>query len=564
MLRDFSQPSAPFTPYRSHNPPSMNSRHPASSSTHPPPLHGPHPLQNQPYGPFVAPPQPPLGVESVPGSFTYPSAYVHQGQQETGPVSSPLHPSYPSILHPAAPVYPFQQRPPDGTTHFSGTSPRSPSFQPRYPHPNQYPSAPHRSTGGSSATPQASVNPPLYPRKSQFPPVNYPSSTNSPYGYYMQPYPPSQMYPAPYPPPFEPNFGPMSDSDARQVGWWYPSHTVPVPPQFKGGPAAYPPYPGPSLLFRPIEPSYSSGPSPTSSQPLSPIRPQSQPSPTHSSLSPSPRIHGPSLSASPHPASTSLKEKPVKRRSYHPNPPAYRSEWVMWVGNVPLNATHDELWRFFNKSASSEDDPGVLSIFLISRSNCAFVNYASEHHLTAAIARFNGKELRTADSRCPKLVCRVRKKEDDLTAGVGGQRGSGIHTNWIKEQKAKQEKGMVLSGGAAPGVGVSAAQKFGLRDPVMANIEGSSTFNESEAQKRQSRQSSSFDSTSGSFASTNSSFLARYFPKRYFILKSLTQVFPKLLPSPLQQDLTKTLYSLIWISVLRKGYGRRKSTMRGS
>ena len=188
----------------------------------------------------------------------------------------------------------------------------------------------------------------------------------------------------------------------------------------------------------------------------------------------------------------------------------------MWVGNVPLNATHDELWRFFNKPASSDDDTGVLSIFLISRSNCAFVNYASEHHLMAAIARFNGKELRTTDSRCPKLVCRVRKKEDDLTAGVGGQRGSGIHTNWVKEQKMKQEKGMVPPG-AAPGT-----QMFG---PITPKTEA---LNENEGQKRQSRHSSSLDSTSGSFASTNSSFLARYFPKRYFILKSLTQVFPQL------------------------------------
>lgn len=511
----------------------MSSRHPASS-IHPPPLHGPYPSQNQPYGHFV---QPPLGVASAPGPFTYPSAYAHQGQQETGPVSSPIHPGYPPILHPAAPIYTFQQLPTDEATNFPGPLSRSPSFHPRYPHPNQYPSPPHRNSAASSVTPQSSVNPPLYTRKDQYSPINYPSSTNSPYGYYMQPYP--QMYHAPYPPPFESN--PMSDSDSRQAGWWYPSHTVPIPPQFKSGPAAYPPYP---LLFRPIEFSYSSGPSPPSSQPLSPLRPLSQPSPTHSSLSPSPRIHGPSLSASPHPTPTSLKEKPIKRRSYHPNPPAHRSEWVMWVGNVPLNATHDELWRFFNKVASSEDDTGVLSIFLISRSNCAFVNYASEHHLMVAIARFNGKELRTTDSRCPKLVCRARKKEDDLTAGVGGQRGSGIHMNWVKEQKAKQEKGMILSGGAAPGVissGVSPAQKFGPRDPIVPKIEGSSTLNETETQKHQSKQSSSFDSTSGSFASTNSSFLARYFPKRYFILKSLTQVFPRLFPSPLRQDLTKTL-----------------------
>ncbi|KAF8963018.1 YT521-B-like domain-containing protein [Flammula alnicola] len=179
------------------------------------------------------------------------------------------------------------------------------------------------------------------------------------------------------------------------------------------------------------------------------------------------------------------------RRSYHPNPPAHRSEWVMWSGNVPSDATHDELWRFFAQQPQQMDDEGnssgVLSIFLISRSNCAFINYESEDQLLRAIVRFNGIPLRPNDSRCPRLVCRVRRKDDDLKAGVGGQRGMGMHTKWVQEQKGKAREA--------------------ASDP--SELKRSSNVKHS--------------SSSGSYSSTNSSFLGRHFPKRYFILKSLTQ-----------------------------------------
>ena len=144
----------------------------------------------------------------------------------------------------------------------------------------------------------------------------------------------------------------------------------------------------------------------------------------------------------------------------------------MWAGNVPSDATHDELWRFFNSppspgsgssvsagaqsagARSTQSAPagpigsssivtatpestgslpataadsvhgGVSSIFLIARSNCAFVNFSSETHLLAAVQHFNGVPLRPGDPRCPRLVCRARGREDNLKAGVGGQRGA--------------------------------------------------------------------------------------------------------------------------------------------
>jgi hypothetical protein len=122
-----------------------------------------------------------------------------------------------------------------------------------------------------------------------------------------------------------------------------------------------------------------------------------------------------------------------------------RSEWVMWVGNVPGDASLNELYSFFGQGppipeeertaaggkdlASTETLPqvegvalepttgdetdvartdigvgvgglsGVVSVFLISRSNCAFVNYVSEASLQRGVDYFNGRPLRDPQVR---------------------------------------------------------------------------------------------------------------------------------------------------------------------
>ncbi|KAF8349585.1 YT521-B-like domain-containing protein [Amanita rubescens] len=198
-------------------------------------------------------------------------------------------------------------------------------------------------------------------------------------------------------------------------------------------------------------------------------------------------------------------EKPLIRRSYHPKPPPQRSEWTMWAGNVPSDATDEEAWRFFEqlpsrRSNTSEPSP-VVSVFLINRSNCAFVNYDAEAHLKEAIEHFSGRQLRPEDPRCLKLLCRVRRKDDDLKAGVGAQRGMGIHSNWIKEQKAKRDRGESSD------------------RPLVRMMSSLSVSSSDEEHRRRSQ----LKSNSSSYSSTSSSDLALYFPKRYFILKSLTQ-----------------------------------------
>ena len=260
----------------------------------------------------------------------------------------------------------------------------------------------------------------------------------------------------------------------------------------------------------------------------------------------------------------------------------------MWVGNVPSDATHDELWDFFNQPAPVHALPpgtsamlssrhiqlsppniekgtdknnkekvdvwgGVSSVFLITRSNCAFVNFNTEEHLECAVAHFNGKPLRAKDPRCPRLVCRVRRRDDDLKAGVGGQRGIGLHMRWVAEQKGRErerergkERERTESGRGQAGEGAREEQDNIDRPPTSPSIYlapsispdpsppipaaspiddlplgPNSPARGSPGERDVPRQGSSGDR---SFASTNSSFLATHFPKRYFILKSLTQV----------------------------------------
>ncbi|RPD62268.1 hypothetical protein L226DRAFT_458757 [Lentinus tigrinus ALCF2SS1-7] len=252
----------------------------------------------------------------------------------------------------------------------------------------------------------------------------------------------------------------------------------------------------------------------------------------------------------------SALDRPALRRPYHPNPPAHRSEWVMWAGNVPSDATHDELYRFFNSppspvsssdsqsvgarstqsapagpapstittSSTSTDSVygGVSSVFLIARSNCAFINFHSELHLQAAIRNFNGAPLRPNDPRCPRLVCRVRGREDDLKAGVGGQRGAGIHVRWVKDKRERDREAARRRSASISSEQVTTPSSSPT-DPVHIMAGLSISSDEEAGYGRRVRRPEPHSSSSGSYASTNSSILTAYFPKRYFILKSLTQ-----------------------------------------
>ncbi|KAF5377960.1 hypothetical protein D9615_006703 [Tricholomella constricta] len=488
--------------------------HGSSAAFQPSPLHYINPPlpydQRSGYRQYVMSSQPSLNMDHPLPPFPYSHPYDHHfGLPDNNRVSQNIHANYQSMLQPPS-AFHYQRHSPDGASnaHHAFTSAKAPSI---YGQHQVNTSPPIHSPPPPNPTVQSGSHAP-YAATGIFHPLNY--SSTAPYGH-----PPVQAYTASPPiysqyahAPYVPHFAPSSDTERGT--WWYMPHaaaTVTPQQQYDNGTASYQShYPIPYMRHE-VEPFSShaaSSPTSSSAYPMSPIRPTS------------PVPH--STSRTGHPETNNRSppvEKPLVRRSYHPNPPAHRSEWVMWAGNVPSDATHDELWRFFNQPPESASDSplstGVLSIFLISRSSCAFVNFEGEYYLNKAIERFNGQALRRSDARCPRLVCRVRKKDDDLKAGVGGQRGIGIHTRWIKEQKEKAMESSNASDVSTSDDRPSTASS----DQLPVAISSLSLSSDDVRRQRPAKHSSS----SGSFTSTNSSLLTRFFPQRYFILKSLTQ-----------------------------------------
>ncbi|KAJ1310085.1 hypothetical protein OPQ81_006833 [Rhizoctonia solani] len=304
---------------------------------------------------------------------------------------------------------------------------------------------------------------------------------------------------------------------------------------------------------------------PTHTQPAPPSATAPQPARIQSPTRPTSTSKGRTSAASKAGPAGSRVTSPVTRRPWHPNPPVARSDWVMWVGNVPSDATHDELWSFFNQDTTAREpivhtgpvrtllppasankdtgatDPspqpshGVSSVFLISRSNCAFVNYEEEVYLNRAVSFFNGRPLRPQDPRCPRLVCRVRRKDDDLRAGVGGQRGMGIHARWVQEQERRMDEAAASSTdkdkdaivddpATSPSTYLGATSSSGSSPAIPAHVDDAHNISTDLLGRPHTGDLRDYSAAhhSGS-GSTNSSFLARNFPKRYFILKSLTQ-----------------------------------------
>ncbi|KAF9017528.1 hypothetical protein BDZ89DRAFT_1022147 [Hymenopellis radicata] len=450
------------------------------------PIPGPNPQFNAnapPYGQSPFSPGQYTGPMAPQPQFSYLQPYDNHVPPNAHGYQSPMFPS----------IYPTPA-PTDSGSH---------SF------PVIYSSSPH-----PAAAPQTNGPPFQVFRYSNSPPSagQYPYPPNT----YPQTYPPSPVYQPQYsyvpPGGSYPSYSPPAEMDTASP-WWFVQPPV-SPRPYDGSPSPFRgPYP---VAYSPVQAAGADSSFPSQRPPMSRANSFAI---TPSPLAPSPSGRVPpetvppssASSNEPEPVSRTHQEKPLVRRPYHPNPPSHRSEWVMWVGNVPSDASHDELWRFFNQS-DGDARIGVMSIFLISRSSCAFVNYESEANLQQAIGQFNAKALRPNDPRCPRLVCRVRQKDDDLKAGVGGQRGMGLHTKWVKQQKEKgKAKETEETNLDASDDSPSASSSRLSVPPALPSDEDSPA--------RPALQSSN----SGSFGSTTSSVLTKYFPKRFFILKSLTQ-----------------------------------------
>ncbi|KAI0927339.1 hypothetical protein AcV5_007896 [Taiwanofungus camphoratus] len=534
-------------------------------------------------GPYTLSAQPHVGIMHQSPQYAYPHhPGLHAPDTSIHPAAqNPLLGYSPNtlvpIMQPQSPaVYPYPHHSSEGSASsshsFSGGAGPPALFTPSsLSHSHSHPHSPAH----SSPSPHSPL-PPQGPPAHAPPPHSAPYAGQTPYAPLRYPtppfaFPPHSFAPSPplyqsqYPQHYPQHYPPTPAEPEGQGTWWY------VPPAARSASAQYDSFQGPyALSFSPVpardvEPYAPQGPAPAPvPASMYPMSPRANPAP-YSPRAPAPTPPrpasagppvaryrppeaGPSTPASSRPAT----ERAPVRRTYHPQPPAQRSEWVMWVGNVPADTTHDELWRLLSRAPAPasaaaptptptptpapepepepEPEPaaaaagdvwgGVLSIFLISRSNCAFVNFQTAAHLHAAIRHFNGQPLRAGDPRCPRLVCRVRGRDDDLKAGVGGQRGAGIHVRWVRGQKERARvQGQDHPAPRSPRSEHVSTPSSSPGDPAPMLASLSLSSDDEGARLRGQPHSSS----SGSYASTSSSILVQYFPKRYFILKSLTQ-----------------------------------------
>jgi len=86
-----------------------------------------------------------------------------------------------------------------------------------------------------------------------------------------------------------------------------------------------------------------------------------------------------------------------------------QSGHALWVGNLPPGASVVDLKDHFSREATND----ILSVFLISKSNCAFINYKTEESCSAAMTRFHDSRFQGV-----RLVCRLRRTSVNPATGV--------------------------------------------------------------------------------------------------------------------------------------------------
>jgi hypothetical protein len=112
-----------------------------------------------------------------------------------------------------------------------------------------------------------------------------------------------------------------------------------------------------------------------------------------------------------------------------------QSGHALWVGNLPPAASIAALKDHFARGAKKD----IESLFLIQKSNCAFVNYRTEEACENAVTRFHDSRFQGV-----RLVCRLRKS---TTAGPGAPTGPGSAAAVVAAQGPKKvEKVDVVDG----------------------------------------------------------------------------------------------------------------------
>ncbi|KXS97603.1 hypothetical protein AC578_5769 [Pseudocercospora eumusae] len=184
------------------------------------------------------------------------------------------------------------------------------------------------------------------------------------------------------------NSRPFPDRNGYQNGHaFHPSGFQPFHSGYAGGPQmVHQPRQPPSMAYPyDVHTHFSPGSAMNNSRldyshPATPLTPMSGPSPHSSSLFPFP-------------------PSPLLSRRGPPRKPK-RSGHAVWVGNIPLGASIEALKDHFSRDATND----IESVFLMSKTNCAFVNYRTKEACEAAVERFNHSVFGSV-----RLLCRLRR-----------------------------------------------------------------------------------------------------------------------------------------------------------
>ncbi|KAM6504633.1 hypothetical protein FSOLCH5_015368 [Fusarium solani] len=99
---------------------------------------------------------------------------------------------------------------------------------------------------------------------------------------------------------------------------------------------------------------------------------------------------------------------------------------AIWIGNLPPQTDLMSLLHHVCKETL-----GLESLFLISKSNCAFANFKDEETSTAAQQKLHGSKFRSV-----RIVSRLRKSTVEGAAGVTAPTGPSVATTATKSDQA--------------------------------------------------------------------------------------------------------------------------------
>jgi YT521-B-like domain/RNA recognition motif. (a.k.a. RRM, RBD, or RNP domain) len=104
-----------------------------------------------------------------------------------------------------------------------------------------------------------------------------------------------------------------------------------------------------------------------------------------------------------------------------------QSGHALWVGNLPPSTQVADLKDHFSRNATKD----IESVFLISKSNCAFVNYKTESACADAMVRFHDSRFQGV-----RLVCRLRRGSAPTSSGAPVNQSFGIGATESQENVA--------------------------------------------------------------------------------------------------------------------------------